>query len=1719
MGGGVSLHQINQLPDYVDRDLFNKLVKDKKFAADVYDHFADREDGYISRQRLQELVLARDAFLSFEWGIDYQGHSVLRRVQAITDYLVKKKGLVLYVEEGHYRNNTSMLNKGMRERIRESLSHCQCMIVFFTERYFQKFVEPKKILKAPVKQPTDLRAPSEKVIKQFESGFGAGGASGPGGIGGGSAFVPTKKIKPAPGSTPATTGGTASGTPDWAVQSQPTAPPPVSIDIEEYNNVQIEFQEFVRLHGTSRLIVPVVLEPKGRVDDPSTPKEIKDLFSHRLCIDMTTPPHLMGSSPNRNQQNEGKSHNQPTVTFSNNQFLDHEFTAQEHFEYCCEQLYDYIMTTINHAPLRVGGDFKKRNMTKKRSTAGKLRKWMEISLRGDPRGIEPDASDERIDLYTNLLVKANIETFTRMLVLLQQDDLYLEKLGFEPRHAKRVFAMVEKEVKASLDNDAIAMIDIIMAKKQKAFEEEDTKRHEEAAKAIEDSHRLRELSLMSGEDTLSYTMRAMQRYEQKEEKFDDLRIKLLRTIDEERKRYEDLTRYTLQEQLDNAEELQYLREKSDRCQRIIDTFDVEESCELFRLIIIDLERLLIAQANAQAAIIEQRRRDVLSMITTPQRSRSPSDVFGSLPTGPSRKRTSNVGGGGLGGSSRSRTSSAHYGNRSPTQSMDMIEEDSVIYGASSKVLSTSLVSGGGGSLSPIGVSIEAGTPTNRRRAASATSVNSAGSGSSRVGSPANQLTGAISPSASPFTILQVHGSRPITPMTPGARPMLSRPNTANRLGFIPLQEDPVINTANITEMTFLFQQSLFILHKIQLLCLNNSENVTKFVDKGIVKLLVTLVSKGYMYQCYFPSPFEAFMLAHQDIHLDTTFAHFESTNVGAFPDDGSLFDEKEIDNESSTINGKEHLILHLPQQAVETICTLCQCRLDKHSLNEQVVYLFGKSGTIDLMFEIIRYHLEDYSVVSRCLECINLLLSSIQQNIRQRHIQSVLDNYSNIVLLMLLLEKYDGIESVTVPNSHAASRMASRPGSPQQVMNATLVGLQGLSPGNGGGTIEYVLEGSPKEKEKQREHEKEGDMYQSKTFPYIDLRIHVIAIIVKCIVYSQEMTSNHVGHPHQTMSGTSGVPMTPNQRQSLRLISNNIGNIPDMDPTTGGINAGSSTNYYQKLLSKCRPALITRAINELMTWYMKHYPYEKIIPLQERLKQAAKKRGKESKKKKKKQQQEEEPVEYESNHVMPDDLLLSLLNSIELLYLDRRKVYFPHHAFMHDRDSDDEADKEEEEEEEKKKKKQQKKKKVKTKNKNGEPEEELTEAEKAQQASETSPIKEKAQIKHASTKYRKIKRGKKSLRESLCIQLNEYLLIAFIIDNLRLYHNSSVMIIQCLRTLGNVIYNRDDLRRRCNECSTKEEIMLILRESLQIFKYHIHHTHTYNTSHTQSHVTVVRTNTSALTATVNAGGMGVNGSGTASHRNSAIVTSSNGGSRPSSPEQTPVLSKRKSSTFIAAGNAAMAVIALTSGTRTRTTSQASISSDRGGSPPTVIENGSIVSGGSGGKNRLQVMRSIGNSNVNGSRTRSPSPPQLLDDTKKDPLPDDKSYDSTTFRPSTQHHKKHVNPRKIAMEMIRECLLTLSNMFTIIAPQPILSNGSQGNVIYDFIHWDAIHYCIKDGLIELLMDIFNQSQLDNKLLNALLIILCKITQRGNYLGCNRLIAVGFIEKVSICNILV
>lgn len=1386
MGGGVSLQQLQQLPEVLDQDLFTKLVKDKKFAPECYSIFADY-NGMISRKRLQEICITRDCYLSYEWGIDTKGRATHRRVAQIADYLSKKKGLIIYAEDGQYRNNTPLVNLTLQERIQQSLATSSCMIMFFTKRYFEKFVEEKKAKKLP-------SAVLFTTLQQQQRGL----------------VVPKKKTE----------------------VEQIRREEEKSLDEVEENQLQLEFQLFRDLKkGSTRYILPVVLEDKAGID--FAPQLLKDHFGHRLIINASN--------------------------------------FEENMEEVLNGLFDYVVKTIN--PMRLGGPFLQRNQIYGQTDEGKLLIWLRKCLGvqnnnnggGSGKGGVKVCAEETIEKYLRILLEENMNSFLKLYGVLQVDDQYLIRLGFQECHSQIIYQRLEKEIKENLMMENIRQIDSVMARQKDKDVLEQQKYHDEINEVVENAKKMKELTLMAGEDTLSYTLRAYEQQVVKSISFEQMQVKFFKQLLEDQVVYQEKVS-AIQDMLWKEMEARVVGDRLQRLQQVLEIDSVDKICELFRNTIGDLERTLVSTSTASG------RRDSMKKTTF-------SDVVTSA--------------------------------------------------------------------------MSANTSTN------------------------------VSATASPTMSRRTSAFVPPAPTTTDGSPqsvtrkeaVLSKFKSLVKYGVthqLTATGDFESTVQDLSELSYLLQVCSTILHKIQRMSQDNPDQVSRFVDQGISKLLLTLLSKGYMYTSHYPSLFSI----DNDSHW------------GADLDEESAFDPRRPIHD---IIFQQHRKLYLPHQVMLTMSFLMQCQLDKHSLHEQLVYLFGKSGSIDLMIEIIKFHMEHLSIVVLCLHVIDMLMSTQQGPIRQQHIHNFLQNFSYLLLLMILLEKYD--------LQHLDDDLEDEDDG----------GLLGGSP-------------SPK-KAKKKPHASNSNGKDivphdrtSLTLQYVALRTYIISIFTKCAVFSQEMVM--ASQRRNSMVATGANSHAASRRGSTA--------------TNAGDNTSEAmVNYYQDLLSKSRPALISRAVNELLVWYIQQHPHivhrtkkDDTAPFLTPTKQRETKVAK---------AQEETLKNAQPPMHMTDDLLLTLITSFEVIYLDRRKVYSPTHHYRRDELSGElhpvdveaamalltaEARKKQSEamkkrlqeidakiakdlleQEEARKKKLQAKKDITTVNANHREvleqlaKEEADEIEKARQQAREQRRRERVEAKKAQAEERKkkqeeeeskkakgkqVNRRKRSLRESMTILLNEFYLIPFLIHQLRRHRTNSSIVIAIVRSLGNMLYLRDDLRRRANEFSLSGELMLIVKEGLKLFRQH--------------------------------------------HANKKKKP------RASSPQ------------------------------------------------------------------------------------RAQSPEREGGDTTQ------KKHESTS-------HSSKLQSRKLGIEILRESFITLSNYFTVLSPEVVVEDSGDGNSVItapsdapaeNFLYpsWDCIHYCVEQGLCEIVLEIFSQSQLDNKLLRATLLLIHKMIQCGNFLTCSRFVAIGFIDKLAL-----
>mmetsp|Transcript_3097 Transcript_3097/g.4340 ORF Transcript_3097/g.4340 Transcript_3097/m.4340 type:complete len:1187 (+) Transcript_3097:405-3965(+) len=162
------------------------------------------------------------------------------------------------------------------------------------------------------------------------------------------------------------------------------------------------------------------------------------------------------------------------------------------------------------------------------------------------------------------------------------------------------------------------------------------------------------------------------------------------------------------------------------------------------------------------------------------------------------------------------------------------------------------------------------------------------------------------------------------------------------------------------ELLELLQESAFIFHGIVNICRRGkAESVRKLVLNMIIKLVMSVMSNAYLFDCTFNSP-----------HIP--------------------------------VPGFQRL--NMPIEGLRAIKHICKYGIYPHCANHRIIYAFGDAGGIDLAMECIKFHINDLSIIINSLELLLTLLDSIENE--DEHLHLLTRNGNHYILLMILMEKY-----------------------------------------------------------------------------------------------------------------------------------------------------------------------------------------------------------------------------------------------------------------------------------------------------------------------------------------------------------------------------------------------------------------------------------------------------------------------------------------------------------------------------------------------------------------------------------------------------------------------------------------------------------------------------------------------------------------------------------------
>jgi hypothetical protein len=832
MGGGVSLQQIYQLPEIIDQQLFMSITK-YKFTLESYDIFADRE-GQISRERMKEIINTRDCYLSFDWGYDNNGKSGYNRAQIVQEFLAEK-GLYVYLEDGSYKHNAAMGDMSMRERIKQSLVQSSCLIIFLTERYYQKLIESKE------------------------------------------------------------------------------------------NQIQIEFYEFLSLKGI-RSIVPCILEEKGRVTPINTPPKIYELFQSKFCVNL----------------------------------MEFEFCHQQ-----LEDLYEFILKTIK--PLREGGNFTRQDADYASTPEGKHWHWLSQrfviedlqsipatttatetttteagtsenpNIEAKAKSNNNNSNNNNTDLilsnlknidkpkiakdilkkYAKIFADNEFESPTRIFPLIQINDHYLVDIGISKVHSKYLRKEILKDIKENFDSNNFSKIDGILLQKKKTMTKEEEEKNRKLQQILENAQRMKELSFMAFEDTLSFSLQQFNQMIEKQIEFARKQLFLTQQIISDNDKYNFLV-VSLQESYQRRKDTEIQEMRMRNYQRIISAESIFEIMQYFRE---NLKQI-----------------DDITLKANEYDSNNNSDLMKYIQQQPPQ----------LLRNSMSQSLAAMSPKKTRTVDTSFLTPNKKVALSQSRSMDRSL----------------SFSPTNHQNH--------------------KQLI--------PEYSAKEAAEFPLEEETPLKSSNHHATNSKMKLVPYGITKQQIIHseisaTVDPNELSFQLQESVYIFKKMELLIENSLENVSTYIENGVVKLLLTFLAQQYIHQFHF--------------------------NSSAFLKDFPFFE------------------LSLPHQPLILLTHLVRHRVDYHSLHTQLIFLLHRHGIVPLLFEIMKFYIEKIDLLSIILYLMDLLFTTREYPVLSSYVSVLLkrdDDRNNqnpasknnnefyLLMMMILLEKYYYHKEITEEN-------------------------------------------------------------------------------------------------------------------------------------------------------------------------------------------------------------------------------------------------------------------------------------------------------------------------------------------------------------------------------------------------------------------------------------------------------------------------------------------------------------------------------------------------------------------------------------------------------------------------------------------------------------------------------------------------------------------------------
>lgn len=206
----------------------------------------------------------------------------------------------------------------------------------------------------------------------------------------------------------------------------------------------------------------------------------------------------------------------------------------------------------------------------------------------------------------------------------------------------------------------------------------------------------------------------------------------------------------------------------------------------------------------------------------------------------------------------------------------------------------------------------------------------------------------------------------------GADSLLSA-DTTSQLAIAAGRDDATIEEKN-SRLVFLLQEAAYICRAIVNVARGNPLHVAELAEGGAVKLLMALLAQVYLFSC----PFES-------LFMPMSFHH-----------------------------------LLMPSEVLWAIRYLVKCDPGRRNVNPKVAFLFGEAGAIDLCMDIVRFHLNDMNVASVAIELLYVLVDLPGSNKDNPNLQRLLGDPANLILLMVVLEKYQEYTSPVALALHSA---------------------------------------------------------------------------------------------------------------------------------------------------------------------------------------------------------------------------------------------------------------------------------------------------------------------------------------------------------------------------------------------------------------------------------------------------------------------------------------------------------------------------------------------------------------------------------------------------------------------------------------------------------------------------------------------------------------------------